>query len=94
MPIPTIQLSKSVAADCPAVELPPSNRTPSLLVGLLLNELTRGLETQSTVRVDGAVILKSFAEALENRNGFRAGVRAGVVALESLHERLAHAGHA
>ena len=74
-----------------ALEWPPSNRTHGLLDGLLLDELTRGLETQSAVRVDGVVILEPFAEALEDRNGIRAGVHAGVVAFERLHERLAHA---
>ena len=74
-----------------ALEWPPLNRTHGWLGGLLLDEHTRGLETQSAVKVDGVVILKPLAEPLENRDGIRAGVHAGVVALERLHERLAHA---
>ena len=55
--------------------------------GLLLDELTRGLETQSAVRVNSVVIFEPVAETLENRNSIRAGVPAGIVALERLHER-------
>ena len=76
---------------CHFVEWPSSYRTHGLVDVLLLDEFTRGLQTQSAVSVDGVVSLDPNAEALENRNGIRAEVHAG--SLFRVVRRAAHGAH-
>jgi hypothetical protein len=75
----------------PEMEWSLSSRTCGLVGRLLSDELTRRAHAQAGVGMDGVVILEPGGPLLEDGDGVRPRLHAGIVALERFDEGLADA---